>query len=302
MKKVLVVCPNPSVDIYAWVEGFENGIPNRIKKEERYPGGKGLHVAMALAEMEIPVTVAGFWGGEAGSWIKKACNQYYPSISFIGPELDDWSRSCYTFKSNDDFDDTEILGPGPVVTKSDFRMLQSEIDLELPYTEMMALCGSWPKGSPENGYGLIIEQGKDQGVPSFLDCTGVQLKNGLDAEPFGVHLNKKEITEFFKSDFESSKEQLLLSCRVAAVTDGSKGLHLISNEETHHALAKIEKVISTIGSGDCLTAGVIAGYMKNLPMADIAKLGASCGAANCLRKELGMLYAKDVEELVNQQS
>lgn len=53
MKPILVVCPNPSIDTYAWIDGFANGVPNRIKREDRYPGGKGLHVAMALAELVI---------------------------------------------------------------------------------------------------------------------------------------------------------------------------------------------------------------------------------------------------------
>ena len=72
---ILVVCPNPAVDIYAYIETFGMGIPNRITEEKRYPGGKGLHVGMALTELDFQVTIAGFWGGETGQWIKKSCNQ-----------------------------------------------------------------------------------------------------------------------------------------------------------------------------------------------------------------------------------
>lgn len=165
---------------------------------------------------------------------------------------------------------------------------------------MMALCGSWPTGSPENGYEEIIRLGKEHHVKSILDCTGVQLRNGLKAQPYGVHLNRKEITEFFHTDFETAQTEILKHCELAAITDGSKGLYLISSEARFHALAKVEKVISTIGSGDCLTAGVIAGLLKGWKPQQVANLGAACGAANCMREDLGMLYQKDINLLMTQ--
>lgn len=297
MNGILVVCPNPSIDTYAWVDEFTQGVPNRIKKEERYPGGKGLHTAMALAELGIPVTVAGFWGGETGKWIRSACSRYYPLVTFLGPELEDWSRICYTFKSKGEFDDTEILAPGPNIAQQDFELLLEDIKKTISTYSMIALCGSWPTGSPEDGYAQIINLANDHNTPTYVDCTGVQLKNALEAQPYGVHLNRKEITEYFDADFESSKKQMLTYCHEAAITDGSKGLYLIKDHKVHHSLSKIENVVSTIGSGDCLVAGIIAGHYQEMETQDIANMGAACGAANCLKEELGMLDKSDVLEL-----
>lgn len=299
-KHVLVVCPNPAVDIYARLDNFTLGVPNRIAEEKRYPGGKGLHVGMALSELGFNVTLAGFWGGESGQWIKRSCNEYYPGIRFIGPTLDGWSRSCYTFKSTGEFDDTEILGTGPAITADDYNSLISAIKSHLTETELMVLSGSWPKGSPEGGYAEIIKAGKKVNIKSIVDCTGIQLRNALKQSPFGVHLNRKEICEHYHCDFEEAKIKLLVNCDLAAITDGSKGLHLLTAGSSHHSLATIDRVISTIGSGDCLTAGIAAGVVDQLGFQEIANLGAACGAANCLRKDLGMLYKKDVVQLLQQ--
>lgn len=297
---ILVVCPNPAVDIYAYMPQFEVGVPNRISEEKRYPGGKGLHVGMALAELGFDVTIAGFWGGETGQWIQKKANHYYPNIKFIGPELEEWTRSCYTFKSTGDFDDTEILGTGPVISKSDYELFLEAIRKTLPGVQYVALSGSWPKGAPESGYAEIIGLCQEADVPTMLDCTGVQLSNALDMRPTAVHLNRKEITEFYQTDFESAGKRILSNCEIAAITDGSKGLQLLSGQNTYHSLAKIDKVISTIGSGDCLTAGVVAGLVQNMELQQVSNLGAACGAANCLREDLGMLYKKHVEELLSE--
>ena len=60
----------------------------------------------------------------------------------------------------------------------------------------------------------------------------------------------------------------------------------------------MKKVYSSIGSGDCLLAGIIAGHIHQKEDQDIANLGAAAGAANCLRHELGMLRKSDVENLL----
>ncbi|MEQ8471984.1 MAG: PfkB family carbohydrate kinase [Marinoscillum sp.] len=299
-KHILVVCPNPAVDIYASMDEFNMGEPNRITKEQRYPGGKGLHVGMALSELGYKVTIAGFWGGETGQWVKKSCNEYYPTIRFIGPELKEWTRSCYTFKSLGDFDDTEILGTGPNISVHEYQSFITSIKTLLAEAELMVLSGSWPKGSPEGGYAEIIQAGKEVNIKSIVDCTGTQLRHALLQKPFGVHLNRKEICEYYQCDFEEAKSKILTDCDLAAITDGSRGLHLLTPDSSYHSLAKIEKVLSTIGSGDCLTAGIAAGVIDTLDPQSIAAMGAACGAANCLREELGMLFKKDVELLLQQ--
>ena len=65
-----------------------------------------------------------------------------------------------------------------------------------------------------------------------------------------------------------------------------------------HALCKVEQVHSGVGSGDCLLAGLAIAYTSKWGTMDAAKFGASCGAANCLREELGLLYRKDVDRLL----
>ena len=298
---VLIVCPNPSVDIYAWVDDFSTGSTNRIKKEERYPGGKGVHVAMALSELGIEVVLLGFWGSVTGKWIKEECNYYYPKIKCIGPELAGWSRSCYTFKSDSDFDDTELLGTGPEITIENIDRFHKFHDEYLANASTQVLSGSWPKGANGNEYRKMVEKANSLTIPSFIDCTGNQLENVVKENPYCIHLNRSEVTSFTKTDnFETAINKISKNCQVAAITDGANGLYYYNGAETLHSLAKISEVYSTIGSGDCLLAGIIAGNINNDTDQDIANLGAACGAANCLRPELGMLRKSDVEKLLEQ--
>lgn len=68
---MLVVCPNPSIDAYAWFADFKVGEVNRMTRIDSFPGGKGTHVALALTVLGNEVSLMGAWAGNQGEWIKR---------------------------------------------------------------------------------------------------------------------------------------------------------------------------------------------------------------------------------------
>ncbi|MEY3451489.1 MAG: hypothetical protein RL711_1315 [Bacteroidota bacterium] len=300
---ILVVCPNPAVDIYAKIDSFKQGGTNRIVEETQFPGGKGVHVAMAAAELGEKVVLLGFWGGPTGSWIKKEIEERFPSIQCVGPEVTGWTRCCYTFKSNSDFDDAELLGTGPTLTENNIEAFQDTFEKYINNSTCVCLSGSWPKGAPQNGYANMIKVAKANHKATFLDCTGVQFENAIKMKPYMVHLNKKEVCEAYGvNDIKEAIAQLVKTCDYAAVTDGAKGLYLADSTSLIQASCTLEKdkIYSAVGCGDCLTAGLVVAYVRNLNNDALAKMAVACGSANCLRKDLGMLYAQDVAMLLEQ--
>ncbi len=99
------------------------------------------------------------------------------------------------------------------------------------------------------------------------------------------------------TDAKSASQKLSEHCEYAAVTDGAKGLYLTQKQKVTHAWCTIDQVYSAVGSGDCLTAGLTAAIVKKYTVEEMARLGVACGAANCLRPELGYLHRSDVEIL-----
>lgn len=297
VKKCFIICPNPSIDVLAYIDEISARESNRIKEEKRFPGGKGIHVALALAELEVPTTLVGFWGSENGSWLKKKCKELQPNLSILDLEVEGVNRTCYTFQSNDEWKDTELLGVGPEINEEDYHKLVGIIKEERKSIGSIAVCGSWPEGAKSTYNKEIVELGQELNVPVFLDCTGEQLKNALDSQPFCVHLNRSETENYFNTDFENARNLLIDYCEVAAITDGAKGLYLQNKNHLLHSNVKIENVKSTVGSGDCLMAGILAGYHNRMTFDNISKLGAACGAANCLNEDLGMLLKEDVNNL-----
>lgn len=294
---ILAICPNPSVDTYAWLDGIQPGQVNRIQKEQRFPGGKGVHVALAVAELGEEVSLLGFWGGATGEWIRKTCEAR--GILCYGPETEAWSRTCVTFKSDNAFDETELLGAGPTIGESDFEKFLRDYEGLIADADAVTLSGSWPKGAPPDGYAQLLRIAHRAGKKTFLDTTGEQLAPALGTRPHVVHMNRTEALDHFREkDIQKSALLLAKTCTYAVVTSGAEGVYIAVDGDIHHAVCPVEKVYSAVGSGDCLLAGIAVALHRKMSVADAARLGAACGAANCIREDLGMFHKKDVERLL----
>lgn len=294
----LAVCPNPSVDTFVWVNSLAPGQVHRATSEKRYPGGKGVHVALAVAEMGEQVTLLGFWGGETGQWIKNECKKR--NIHCIGPDLNDWSRSCFTFKSEGNFDDTELLGCGPEISDETYQEFMNAYNDQVKNAHVITLSGSWPKGTTPDGYAQLIKEANKFHKPVFLDATGEPFKRGLKENPYAIHLNYAEGSEIsFLTNVRDMVKYFRQYAQMVAITAGKKGLFFGVEDKIFHGNVTIDHpVYSAVGSGDCLTAGLAIGVMNKMGTEEMLKLGVACGGANCLREDLGMLYRHDVERLL----
>ncbi len=297
---ILCVCPNPSIDSYSWIDQLTPGDINRISKQTEFPGGKGIHVALALKEIGVSSSVLGFWGGATGSWIKEECQ--HRDIASYGPDVKGSNRRCYTFRSDlaqSNWSMTELLAPGPDVNSDDYQRFIADYEALLQSADLVCLSGSWPKGSPHTGYQDLIIRARNNKKPVVLDASGSQLENALKAKPYGLHLNYSEATVLCQTnDLRSIFQFLSAYVELIALTMGKEGLYLMYNNQLVHANTIVENVISTVGSGDCLTAGIAYGIGNKMSLEDIARWGVACGAANCVREDLGMLYREDVNTFI----
>lgn len=296
---IITLCPNPSVDKILHLEQFHSGQVNKCINQQSFPGGKGIHVALALNELGNDSKIIGFWGGPTGEWIKKECDTL--GISCLGPVLSQWSRTCITMLTNSEANNTEILEKGPAIDSAALHNFFEVTRSEIEGAKTVCVSGSWPVNSPENVYETLKSICDLKKKELWVDASGTRLKQALQVEPFGIHINKKEAAEFYGNGFTPAEytQKLLNKCKVAALTDGANGLFLGYKNRIVHGKCSVNNIISTVGSGDCLTAGLIHAWYQKESLEDVCKIATACGAANCVRSELGMLYKKDVEQFKN---
>lgn len=57
---------NPAIDRTMWVERMDFRATTRVRRECRYPGGKGIDVSRVLTSLGVPNVALGFVGGFVG--------------------------------------------------------------------------------------------------------------------------------------------------------------------------------------------------------------------------------------------
>lgn len=294
---ILTICPNPSIDTYAWVGSLEPGTVNRINRLEEYPGGKATHIAMALKELGEDTRLLGIWAGCNGDWIKQKCLE--KGIPSAGIAIHGNSRKCYTFRSQHvDIDNTELLEPGPMLSKQHFAMFLDVCVNHFQESEIICMAGSWPQGTADIAYASVVELANINNKRIIIDCSGAQLRNVLKHRFFGIHLNESEAMSLGMGSLEQCLTTLSQKIELVVITKGRKGLWLAYNGRVIHARAEVDNVISTVGSGDCLTAGVAYAVSRGWEAAEVARYAVACGAANCMNEKIGQIKRKDVEALL----
>jgi tagatose 6-phosphate kinase len=294
---ILVICANPAIDTYIHFDVFSPGRSNRVAKEFKYPGGKGVHVALALRELEEKVILLAFWGDGNGKWIRKKCKEV--GIKCIGPKIKEQNRICYSFKTNDSFNETEIFGRGPEINSRTCDKFISEFTDILPKIEIISVSGSLPPGCPPDFYQNLLRIATEAGKPMFIDFIGEPFKLAVNEHCEGIHLNYNEFREFYSAkDPEEAARILSTKSKYAAITNGKDGLFLACEGTLIHAYLHLDKIHSSVGSGDNLLAGLVAAHRRRYSLPEMARLGVACGAAKCVNDEMGLIHINDVIEFL----
>ncbi len=279
---IYTVTLNPSIDYVVRLESLVKGITNRTESEEYYFGGKGINVSSVLAELDFESTALGFVAGFTGDAIEKGIRNDKIITDFIKLEKG-ISRINIKIKADEE---TEINCQGPHIEESELERLLNKVD-RIKDGDTLVVAGNVPNTMPDDVYERILERIKGKKVRIVVDATKKLLLNSLKYKPFLIKPNRQELSEIFQveisseSDIEKyAKELQKMGAQNALISLGGDGAMLIDEfGEKHKQGVLKEKVINTVGSGDSMVAGFIAGYEKEHSYPYALKLGSACGNA-----------------------
>ena len=95
-----------------------------------------------------------------------------------------------------------------------------------------------------------------------------------------------------------AKELMKMGARNVIVSLGGDGAVLFAEDgNTYHSGVVKEKVLNTVGSGDSMVAGFIAGYEQSGKYDHALKLGTACGNATAF--SLGLATKEKIMDIFN---
>nr|WP_297768363.1 1-phosphofructokinase [uncultured Butyrivibrio sp.] len=293
---------NPAID-YVVRMGSEllPGMTNRSDSEECYFGGKGINVSTILKNLGLDNTALGFVAGFTGKAIAADVERKGIKANFI--ELPEGiSRINVKIKGAAE---TEINAQGPKIPQSAQDELFGQLEA-LKDGDILILAGSIPSSLPSDVYEKILAKLSDKKIDVVVDATKDLLKNVLKYHPFLIKPNNHELGEMFdtvlKTDDEieaHAKKLQEMGARNVLISMAGDGAMLITETgEKHRVGVPKGQVRNSVGAGDSMVAGFVAGFLENHDYSQALKMGTAAGSATAFSDDLATgeaireLYAK----------
>lgn len=291
---------NPAIDYVVQLEhSLIPGTINRSLSEDYQFGGKGINVSNVLRTLEQDTTALGFIAGFTGLGLEQGLHRMGLATDFIRLKNGN-TRINMKVKA---VEETEINGNGPIITKDALSELFSKLD-RLTDKDLLVLSGSVPKGLSTDIYARILHHLQDKKVTAVVDASGTLLTHTLPYRPFLIKPNRQELEELFGTSI--STEEQLRTCARKLQQQGAQNVLISLAEDgaflldetgvSHRMLCPKGQVINSVGAGDSMVAGFIAGWLQSGDYDYALRLGIAAGSATAF--SLGLADKTAIDALL----
>ncbi|QKS89009.1 1-phosphofructokinase family hexose kinase [Curtobacterium flaccumfaciens] len=326
---ILVVTPNPAVDVTYRVSEQRIGETQRVLEVQRRPGGKGLNVGRVLAATGVPTHAVLPLGGDGGRWITHALDD----LGLVHTDVAVRGETRTTVTVVDDLAHPTMFGePGPVLSPDEWDTVTAAVETLLdgdvgrtagtagaPPAAALVVSGSLPRDSDPAVVARWVTAARHRGVLSVVDCSGTALLAAASAGATVCKPNREELLEATGTDDERSGALRLLGlgATVVVVSRGSDGIAAHTAEHVLEVPAVPGVSGNPTGAGDAATAGLVGVLVEvlvgdGLPSSDgsvrapddatllrALRSAAAHGAAAVLQPVAGAVDAADVHRFLS---
>ena len=297
---IYTVTFNPALDYVVRLNQLVLDKVNRTQSEEVQLGGKGINVSGVLRELGQDNVALGFVAGFTGKAIEEGLQQKGIATDFIHLPAG-LTRINVKIKAEQE---TEINGKGPEISPQALQQLYDKLD-QLQPGDVLVLAGSIPASLPNDVYENILAHMQGKQVLCAVDATQDLLVNVLKYQPFVIKPNNHELGEIFGKQLNSDEE--ILECAKKLQQQGAKnvlvsmagdGAMLLDEYGVCHRVAAYKGTVkNSVGAGDSMVAGFLAGYLQTGDYGYALRLGSAAGSATAFSDTLAT--HSEIMELMN---
>ena len=261
---IVTVTANPSVDRTLSVDRLTRGAVMRVASSRSEPSGKGVNVALALhahgLDSRAVLPVGGVEGGRLESLLRAT------GLDFVAVRIGGEIRSNVTIIESDGTA-TKFNEPGPAIDEREIEALTEAAIRAGERAEWLVGCGSLPVGAPATFYAELVAASRRTSARIAVDTSGAALAASLPAGPDLIKPNVSELAEVGRGPIETLGDVLAaarhlqeLGARSVLASLGPDGAVLVEEGgEAVHGEAHVADPRNTVGAGDALLAGFLAG-------------------------------------------
>lgn len=298
---ITTVCMNPSFDKTASVDTLATGGLNRLRDVRVDVGGKGVNVAVVLKRLGVPVSCVGCLGERGRESFLQMIRQ--EGVPFDYLPMPGEVRTNLKLLDNSTRAITEFNEPGISMDSAQLEDFLTLLREKAGESEYVVLSGRLPEGCAEATYQRCLKT--LEGKKCVLDCAGETLLHGVKERPFLIKPNLPEIEGIMKKELRTLRglrDAALFLIEYGAqnviISMGKYGAMLVSRTDTFFAPALMVEARSTVGAGDAMIGGVLAGLSRGESLAESFRCGVAAGAASVMTDGTQLLRRPDFEALL----
>ena len=265
--KVVTVTLNPALDLTGHLQTLTKGAVNQVQHSALEPAGKGVNVAKVLAELGADVTVTGFLGIENEAPFSQLFQRINASDKFIRVQ---GATRINVKLVEADSQVSDINFPGVNVSATEIAEFESMLfNLALSH-DVFVIAGSLPVGITPDMCASWIAQLQQAGKKVFFDSSNAALSAGLAVQPWLIKPNDEELTQWAESVSQADLSLTEIAQQLSntgivnvVVSLGAEGVMWLKQDGWLQAKPPKMDVVSTVGAGDTLVAGMCWGHLNN---------------------------------------
>lgn len=293
---IYTVTLNPAIDYYIELEEFQEQELNHCENSYTIMGGKGINVSKVLDNFGIKTLALGFVGGFTGDYIKKDFCLAKMKEQFT--ELKENTRINIKMKTK--VGESEIAGKAPNISEEDLKRFYKTLE-QIKEGDLLVLSGSVPKSLSDEIYAEVIAR-VPKGVRIILDARGKAFAKALEKGVYFSKPNRKELEEYFERELLSleelvaaAKELQKRGSKYVIVSRGGEGSFCVTEDKVLIGNAPKGKLISSVGAGDSMVAGILYALEKGCSIEEAYSYGIAAGSATAFSE--GLTNLQDMEKI-----
>ncbi|TQM69047.1 fructose-1-phosphate kinase [Actinomadura hallensis] len=260
---IVTVTLNPSLDRTIEVDVLARGAVIRARSARLDPGGKGVNVSRALLANGVASTAVVAVGGADGDQLRRLLEAEGMRVDAV--RVAGRTRSNVTIVEPGGVT-TKLNEPGGPLSAAELDEIGAAVEAAAAGASWVVGCGSLPPGVPDDTYAGLCRRFGPDGIPVAVDTSGAALRAAVPAGPDLIKPNREELAEAVGGPVdtiadvvEAAGELRDRGARAVLVSLGAEGAVLVDDDGVLTGEAPVARPNSTVGAGDALLAGFLAG-------------------------------------------
>lgn len=306
MKQVDTLTMNPAVDVSVSTSQVLPEEKLRCSRPSFEPGGGGINVSRALSKLGGTATPMVLAGGHNGNLLSELLHSEDLQPEIL--ETEDKTRQNLTVLDKTAEVQFRFVMPGPAVRSEELARVEKKVKEITPRPDFLVLSGSLPEGVNPDFYSRVIRAAKERGTNVILDTSGTPLKKALAEGVFLAKPNIGELVKLAERKLDEEPRQIEFarelvdrgSAEALVVSLGAGGAFLVTEKGNTHLRSPTVPIVSKVGAGDSMVAGITYGLANDYSLKDSASLGVAAGAAAVMTPGTELCRKEDTFRLWDQ--